>query len=76
MGQVTIYLDSEIESRMKNVVKSMRISQSKWIANLIEEKIKDEWPQFIINLSGAWKDFPTIEEIRCMNGTDIKREEL
>ena len=76
MGQVTIYLDSETEAKMRTVVKSARLSQSKWIANLIEEKIKNDWPESVIQLAGAWKDFPSAEEIRQTQGTDIKREEF
>jgi len=76
MGQVTIYLDSEIEKKMRAFVKSINISKSKWIANLIEEKIRNEWPESVINLAGAWKDFPTAEEIRKTEGIDVKREEI
>lgn len=74
MGQVTIYLDSEVEAKMREVVKSMHLSTSKWVANLIEEKIKNEWPQSVVELAGAWKDFPTIDEIRQTEGVDIERE--
>ncbi len=74
MGKVTIYLDSDIETKMRRVVKSADLSQSKWIANLIEEKIKNEWPQSVIELAGAWKDLPTAEEIRRTQGTDTRRE--
>ncbi len=70
MGQVTIYLDPETEKKMRAVVKSTRLSQSKWIANLIEEKIRNDWPQSVIKLAGAWKDFPTVEEIRQTQGTE------
>ena len=76
MGQITIYLDSDLEKKMRAYVKSTHISQSKWIANIIEEKINNEWPESVINLAGAWKDIPTAEEIRQTEGTDIKREEI
>jgi hypothetical protein len=76
VGQITIYLDSELEKRMRAYVKSTHISQSKWIANIIEEKINNEWPESVINLAGAWKDIPTAEEIRQTEGTDVRREEI
>ncbi len=76
MGQITIYLDSEIEKKMRAFIKSMHLSQSKWIANLVAEKIGDKWPESIIKLAGAWKDIPTAEEIRRTEGTDIRREEI
>ncbi len=76
MGQVTIYLDSEIEKKMRSVIESSNLSQSKWIASLIEEKIKNDWPESVIELAGAWKDIPTAEELRQTQGKDIRREEF
>lgn len=76
MGQVTIYLDDNIESKMRSAAKSMHLSQSKWIAGLIEEKINNEWPASVKNLAGAWHDLPTLEEIRNTKKTDVVREEL
>ena len=54
----------------------MHISKSKWVANIIREKIADEWPDSVKNLAGAWTDFPGAEEIREGLGDDIKREVL
>jgi hypothetical protein len=76
MGQLTIYLDAELEAKMREITKSMHISQSKWIANLIKEKLVDEWPESVKNLAGAWGDFPSAEEIRGTLGEDSMREDL
>ncbi len=76
MGQVTIYLDAETEKKMINIVKKSGISKSKWIAALIKEKTADTWPDHIIELAGAWKDFPTVEDIRSDMGNDARRERL
>lgn len=76
MGQVTIYLDTELEAKMREITKSMQISQSKWIAELIKEKIADEWPESVKNLAGAWGDFPSAEEIRGTLEEDSMREGL
>ena len=76
MGQVTIYLDAETEKKMINIVKKSGISKSKWIAALIREKTADTWPDHIIELAGAWKDFPTVEDIRSGMGDDARRERL
>jgi len=76
MGQVTIYLDPETEKKMINIVKKNGISKSKWIAALIKEKTTSTWPDHIFGLAGAWKDFPTAEEIRKRVGQDAKREPL
>ena len=76
MGQVTIYLEDNIEAKMRSAAKSMNISQSKWIANIIKEKVVDEWPESVRNLAGAWKDLPSIEEIRSNPDRDVLRETL
>ncbi len=77
MGQVTIYLDSKTEIKMKKAAKSSHLSVSKWVARIIEEKITTEWPQDIVKLVGSWKnDFSTIEEIRANPGQDYPREGL
>ena len=77
MGQVTIYLDNEIEDKLKKAAKSSKVSVSKWIGEIIKEKISTEWPQDVAGLAGSWKDdFPTLKEIRSTSGVDTQREDL
>ena len=76
MGQVTIYLEDEIENKMKKAAESAHLSKSKWIARLILEKVSDEWPQSIVEIAGSWSDFPTTEDLRNKPGVDSKREEF
>ena len=76
MAQVTIYLDKDTEERLRKYTRSKDISQSQWIAGLIREKLQSEWPQEVIDLAGAWKDFPLQEEIRAGMGQDLDREQL
>ena len=74
MGQVTIYLDKETEERMSAMVQATGMSRSKWVANLIREKLQSDWPESVTELAGAWKDFPSAEEIRASIGQDGARE--
>jgi hypothetical protein len=77
MGQVTIYLDNEIENKMKHAARANQISVSKWVADLIREKISTQWSQDVANLAGSWKeDFPSLSEIRSTQGEDSDREVL
>ena len=76
MGQITIYLDTETEKRLTGVIKNVGVSKSRWIADLIKEKVATSWPENIIALAGAWSDLPTTEEIRGGAGKDVKRETL
>jgi hypothetical protein len=76
MGQITIYLDTETEKKMHKMIKKKGVSKSRWIAELIREKTSNTWPESIIKLSGAWKDFPNAEDIRKNLGSDVSREPI
>jgi hypothetical protein len=76
MGQVTLYLDTETETKMKTAAKAAGVSQSRWVAELIREKTVTEWPESVARLAGAWTDFPTAKEIRAGLGEDVPREPL
>ncbi len=76
MSQLTLYLDAETDARMRQGAQAAGISLSRWVADLIREKTADEWPQSIIELAGAWPDFPTREEIHASLGEDLPRENL
>jgi predicted transcriptional regulator len=76
MGQVTIYLEDEVEERMSRAAMSEHVSKSKWVASLIKAKVASEWPESITQLAGAWKDLSLAAEDRASLGEDIKRETL
>jgi len=76
MGQVTIYLEEEVERKMTAAAKSAQLSKSKWIAKLIQDKVANEWPQSVVELAGSWEGYPTIDEIRKNQGKDANREAL
>ena len=76
MGQVTIYLEDEVEEKMTAAAKSEHLSKSKWVASLIKAKVASEWPESITQLAGAWKDLSLAEEGRASLGEDIEREML
>jgi len=77
MGQVTIYLDDETETRMKRAAKEAGVSRSHWIADLIRERTATEWPESFRRLLGTLgADFPEIDELRSELGEDVPREPL
>lgn len=76
MGQVTIYLQEEIEEKMVAAAKSAHLSKSKWIAKLIKDKVAREWPQSVADIAGSWEDFPSIDDIRSNMGKDVDREPI
>ena len=74
MGQVTIYLDNEIETKMRAAAKTMNVSPDQWVTNAIDEKLATQWPDSVKALAGAWVDFPSLEEIRDTQPPDPYRE--
>ena len=76
MSQLTIYLDEDTERRLRAAADSQGVSLSRWVASLIREKTEDSWPQAVLDLAGAWPDFPTTEELRANPRPDSPREPL
>lgn len=76
MAQVTIYLDADTEEKLRAHVKAKEVSQSQWVASLIREKLRSEWPEHVAVLAGAWQDFPSLEDIRRETPEDVSRETL
>jgi len=62
MGQVTIYLEDDVEEKMSAAAKAEHLSKSKWVARLIKAKVVTEWPESISKLAGDWNDLPQVEE--------------
>jgi hypothetical protein len=76
MGQVTIYLESEVEAKMRSAAKAVNKSLSKWVSDVIKEKTLESWPQSVKDLAGAWPDFPELGKLREKPGQDAMRESL
>ena len=76
MGQVTIYLEDEVEEKMSAAAKSEHLSKSKWVASLIKAEVASEWPESITHLAGAWKDLSLAGEDRASPGEDVERDAL
>lgn len=74
MGQMTIYLEDELEMRLRNAAKALNISRSKLVSRLLREKMTDRWPDRVRQLAGAWPDLPAPEELRKDPGADVQRE--
>jgi len=76
MGQVTIYIDDETVKKMTASAKAKNMSKSKWVTEVIREKVAKEWPASVKELVGSWEDFPSAAELRSDVGQDTKREAL
>jgi len=76
MGQVTIYLDDDTEKRVRKAAKAEGISLSKWITSALRAKTATAWPKEVLELEGAWPDFPEVDELRRAEMRDARREQL
>jgi len=76
MGQVTVYLDDESERQMRRAAKAAGVSVSRWLAELVHDRTRREWPEAVIKAAGTWTDFPDIDRLRADAGKDTPREPL
>ena len=76
MSQITFHLPDETQAKLRKTAEEAGLSQDEWVAQLVEEKLNNGWPQEVLDLGGAWPDMPDIEEIRASYGEDAPREEF
>ena len=76
MAQITIYLDNETGALLRAAVKASDVSQSKWVADAIRSRVRQEWPETVRALAGAWPDLPSAAQIRSRRTGDAARERL
>lgn len=80
MAQIAVYIDDNLSKRLDKAAKSSGKSKSKWISEVIERSLDDQWPQGFFNLANRWKDEDGPEEIirRIRKGMESSeaREEL
>jgi len=76
MAQLTLYLDQETVSKMRQAAESEGLSQSQWVARLIRARLETQWPQAVRDLAGAWPELPEADELRRGLGDDTPRESL
>ena len=68
MSQVTIYLDDDTEARMRAAAQAEGIPVSRWIARLVQERTRTEWPPQVRALGGAWPDLPGPDALGTRGG--------
>ena len=76
MPQISLYIDTDTDRRMRKAARAAGVSRSKWAADAIQRKLLDEWPAEFLELNGAWPDFPTADELREPLADDAPRADL
>jgi predicted transcriptional regulator len=74
MAQIAIYIDDALSKKLDEVTKASGKSKSKWVADVITERLRNEWPQDFFDLAGSWEDDKSPEQI--MNQIRRGSEEL
>lgn len=76
MSQITLHLPDETRDKLRKAAEEEGLSQDEWVAQVVEEKLNNGWPQEFLDLAGAWPDAPTAKELRSTLGKDLPREEF
>ncbi|ABA58004.1 hypothetical protein [Nitrosococcus oceani] len=76
MGQIAIYLDDKTEQPLKSAAAAAKMPVSLWVAALVKDKTRTQWPDSVRELAGAWSDFPEAETLRRETTADVPREPL
>ena len=76
MARITVYLDDITAKLLRSAAKSSGVSVSRFVGDLIRNEITHEWPESVVRLAGAWKDFPTLDEIHQGQPEEAPRESL
>lgn len=74
MSQVTIYLENTQAEQIKRAARSCKKSVSKWISEVVSEKLDKTWSEELKVAAGSWTDFPDTKGLRSSLGKDVKRE--
>jgi len=76
MAQVTIYMDNNLEKKIKELALGAGVSISKFISSALEQKVNNNWNPETAKLEGSRNEFITLEEIRASDAQDACRETL
>jgi predicted DNA-binding protein len=63
MPQVAIYIDENLSKKLDEITKASGKSKSRWVADIITEKLANQWPEGFFELAGSWEDNKTAEGI-------------
>jgi hypothetical protein len=73
MAQFTLYLDDATQALVEQTAKSLGVSKSRWVTEIIRKYAADHWPQDCLALAGRFADFPLREEGVAVQADDVPR---
>jgi hypothetical protein len=76
MAQITLYIDDQLQARLRDVAEQRKVSQSQFVADLIRTATSGRWSQEVLDMAGAAPDFPLADELRAGLLPDPPRDGL
>ena len=76
MAQVTLYMDEDTMARMRAAAEVAGVSMSAWLAQLVRERTRTEWPPEVKALAGVWRDVQDACAPGAGVAVDVPRETL
>ena len=74
MANVTIYLPEEVEDRIRRAARAEGTRVSRWIAGRLAALMNKGPATELVDLAGAFPDFPDVDELRHGYGFDTPRD--
>ncbi len=78
MTQITIDLDDETATLLRQYAGRSRGAAGKWVAEAVRRRAASEWRPDILKMFGTWsaEDVPDAGDLRQSRGLDGRREKL
>ena len=76
MAQLTIYIDTKTIKKIEKAAKEENVSVSKWVREILELKLNNEWPASYFSLFGSLGDSDLQEAEEMDFKSDIQRGKL
>jgi hypothetical protein len=74
MAQITLEIDDDTQTKLRDAAAQHKVSQSQFVADLIRRATANVWPADALALFGSVPDFPLAEELRASLPPDAVRD--
>ena len=70
MPQISLYLDDAALALVEQAAKANRVSQSRWVTDIIRKHAAHDGPQDCLDVAGLFADFPLREQPQIQRSAD------
>lgn len=61
MGQITFYLDDELEQQLHHIVAQENRQMHHWLKEAVQQKLNNGWKTETLDLAGSWSDMKNMD---------------